>query len=396
MQRSGYVKYFLYIIFIFVVLITASGETNLSEKPAWILYEMGIREMGEGEYGDALNLFQLALQKRNEEILSDPDSKAAGFPEVEEALGDIFLRTEPEIAEMHYLSALGLKNDFYVENEKYTVYYKLSDLYKYYYRPYESDENKVYFDKMRDILLDVINEDPDYYNNTYNFYSNIFVICIMNYGFNKFYELYRLDNNIVSKAHSELGFYYFLNKNYYESIKHFLFYFAITLNEIYNELSYTELNLEEQIEYYKEVLRPEHSYDLYDPLVIGLLNTAEEDRALKQYLMDIEFYKNLYYLGEAINNSIDAEWANEMLYDQIVKEFLDETLIAKQLDYSTASQVVDDLLTEDLIKEKVTEKLVYKALEVWDIIIKSDSTGPFGEQAFMSKSDLVLKYDFLK
>ncbi len=389
-------KYCLFYIILICLTVLGYSEPNLSEQPAWILYEMGIREMNEGEYGEALNLLQLALRKRELEISLDPGLDVQGFPEVEMAMGDIFLRTEPKIAEMHYQAALQLKDDFYIEDEKYIVLYKLVELYKYYYRPLVDQESGIYFDKMRDTLLSIIQEDKNYYDYSYQFYSNLFMNCIINYGFNKFFELYRLDNTIVSKAHAELGLYYFLNEDTYESIKHYLFYFAIVLDEIYNALEYSEFNLEEQIEYKAEIHRPDYAEDLFEPYLIGLILTAEENTRLKQYLTDIELYKNLYYFGLALYNSIETDWAREMLYDQIVKEFLDKILIAEQFDNTTASRIVEDRLTEEMIREQIIEKLSFRAIEVWDIAINSENSGNYGELAFTGKYDLIFEYDFLK
>ncbi len=389
-------KYCLFYIILICLTVSVYSETNLTEQPAWILFEMGILEMNKGEYGEALALFQLAQLKRTQEISLNPNSDIQGFPEVEMALGDIFLRTEPEIAEIHYQAAYKLKDDFYIENEKYIVLYKLVELYKYYYRPIVDPDSEMYFTKMRDTLLAILEEDNNYYENTYLFYDNLFIDCIADYGFNKFFELYRLNNVIMTKAHAELGLYYYLNNDTYQSIKQFLFYFAIVLDEIYNELTYLEFNLEDQLLYKMGIHEPDYGFHSYEPYIIALVLTAEEDTRLKQYLTDIEFYKNLYYLGMAIYNSIETDWARDILYDQIIKEFLDAILIAEQLEYDTATEVVNDRLTEEMIVDQITEKMVYKAIEVLDIVIKSTNAGEYRNLAQNSRNDMIFQYDFLK
>mgnify|MGYP000167816855 CR=1 FL=1 len=98
----------------------------------------------------------------------------------------------------------------------------------------------------------------------------------------------------------------------------------------------------------------------------------------------------------AIYNSIETDWTRDILYDKIVKEFKDNILIAEQLAYRTATEVVNDRLTEEMIADQITEKMVYKAIEVWDIVINSTNAGEYGDLAQNSKYDMWDQYDFFK
>ena len=85
---------------------------KISDEPAWVFYEKGKREVDNRELGNAVYYFQLAIEKNNQ------------FPEVEMALGDLYLEEgEFALSEIKYKLAYDLRNYFIILDDRYAVLY---------------------------------------------------------------------------------------------------------------------------------------------------------------------------------------------------------------------------------------------------------------------------------
>src|SRR5689334_18705396 len=103
-----------------VTLVSSSVLADSTAEENWLIYERGNAAMSQGEFGNALNLFEQAIHK------------AGIFPEAEMQIGDIYMEEgEPALALSQYEKAYNERKSFIIPSMQYDVLYKSARVYEY-------------------------------------------------------------------------------------------------------------------------------------------------------------------------------------------------------------------------------------------------------------------------
>lgn len=250
-------------LFLMSVLITSKylpAQDTATRTPTWILYERGKYELYTKELGKALHLFRKAIEK------------AGIFPEAELALGDVyFMEGELVLAEQQYKKAYMLKNSFYIPEEEYAVLLKLAYLY----------EIKKEYKNMEDQLLKILENQPYYANVEYSHFRGSFMDTYAEKGLDHLLKLFRIEKvSFATKAHTDLGWFYYRTGRFYQSVFHSL----LSINIIVSN-SITEL-------------RKYHPYYEYSKMN-SFIHSSFDRENIKEYLLETNIFRVLYYLASA-------------------------------------------------------------------------------------------------
>lgn len=233
---------------------------------AWVLYEQGKARLDDPEgpeLGEALLLFQDAIDKRG-----------GIFPEAEMGIGDIYFREGAfALAGRQYLKAYELRTGMEITEERYTILYRLADLY----------EIQEMYKDMEDHLLLILEEQPYYAESRYEGFRNAFDSTFREKGPDHLFKLYRMDGVEFSvAAHSRLGWFYYRTGLFQKAIINCLFALDIMITGGMNEL---------------RLVKPGYVFTN----VADFLDAALKRENIRQYLVDGEFFKTLYYLAASAN-----------------------------------------------------------------------------------------------
>ena len=86
------------------------------------------------------------------------------------------------------------------------------------------------------MLLSVADSDPVYANKDNSSMKTAMIMNLKNSGINKLVELYRPDNPIAVKAHSDLGLFYYRTGRYAEASAEMMFSVLTPLTRMANRL----------------------------------------------------------------------------------------------------------------------------------------------------------------
>ncbi|HUV06371.1 MAG TPA: hypothetical protein VMX75_01500 [Spirochaetia bacterium] len=325
---------------IFIILIAnflVQPQSSEQEQPTWLIFEQGKKELEKGEYGQALHLFQKALERKSI------------YPEVELALGDIYrLEGEPLLAEKQYRKAYSLKSFFLVPEDRFIVLYRLAQLLK--------DENRT--EELSRTLLSIIKDgveriektrfensllkriikaddrrfllgiyhfeeeaqtyslaqqlNPEeefrlkgimgqagyktYHSDVFEDNRGRFLSTYLEKGIDRLLLLYRLDTRSMAKAHGELGEIYNrkiagaglegnappkeLRDECEIAITHYVFSLVILLSDALAEMHFVS---------------PDYRFQGLS----GFFKQAARRENVRGFLLDAGVFKYLYYLGVA-------------------------------------------------------------------------------------------------
>ncbi len=169
-------------------------QAYITDKPSWLLLERGRQAFELGEYGLASRVFREVIEK-------DKIS-----PDAEFWLARIFEKQgEYILAEKQYNRALENSNDFYIPEQKFSVLYRLADIYR------KTDQ----YGKYEKTLNEIIDSDEDRLE-IFNLQYAMMDI-IKKADINKLLELYRYDKDKSNRAFSELGIFYYKTGRYNEA-----------------------------------------------------------------------------------------------------------------------------------------------------------------------------------
>jgi len=234
-----------------------------SNEPAWISYQKGLYEYSRGEYGKALYYFREALDR------------ATVMPEAEMAIGDVYMtQGEYVLAEKQYEKAYEQHRVFSIPDQRYTVLYKMAELYDRW--------NK--YDKMEQKLLTVVKDSEVFSGEKYTFFKQKLQESYLNKGINRLVKLYRLEDTFATLAHVKLAVFYYQTGRYYAAFENSIFGVLIIISEGINELKrwipdYPESTV------YKE-------FDLKE-----FLELAYSYQSVRDYLEQMHIFEHLYYLA---------------------------------------------------------------------------------------------------
>ena len=238
-----------------------SQEVLAEDQPAWILYEMGKAELeskDKKDLGEAVNIFRQAIEK------------AGIYPEAEVALGDIyFIEGEFVLAEKQYKKAYEFRKSFISPDEQYALLYKMAELYK----------NRKYYMAMEDHLLRILKDQPYFNDDDYSQFRASFQDIYVKKGLDHLFKLYRIEGAVFStKAHAELGWFYYLSGRFIPSILHSLFALNILISNAVTELRRFD---------------PQYEYAELKIFVDRALSRSN----IREYFSRSNFFRILYYLA---------------------------------------------------------------------------------------------------
>lgn len=246
-----------------VVALTAQSlpAQEPAPKAAWILFETGKTELEQkDEPGLAVYYFRQALAQQSI------------FPEVEVALGDIYLSEgELALAEEQYRKAYEFKGALYIPDEQYSILLKLADLY----------EQKNKYKLMQDTLLIILEDQPYHASPAFDHFRNAFQNTYFTNGIDQFLRLYRLENvSFAAEAHTLLAWLYYRSGRFEKSILQGLFSVNIAITTAVDELR-------------------RHDPDYEFTTLSALLPTAMKRDSIRELLFRSSFFPTLYYLASA-------------------------------------------------------------------------------------------------
>jgi len=257
--RVRFFSFCLTAILIFSASPLQAQEQNYVE--AWFLYEQGKAKLEDPdgpELGEALLLFQEAIDKRG-----------GTFPEAEMAIGDIYFREGAfALAERQYNKAFELRTGMDIAEEKYTILYRLSELYEI---------QELYAD-MQGFLLLALEDQPYFKDDQFQKFQDAFLSTYFEKGLGHLFKLYRLDGVAFAvPAHAKLGWFYYRTGRP-AAILHCLFALDIMVNEAVKELRRID---------------PEFVFTTVE----AFLDASRERKNIREFLIAGEFFKTMYYLA---------------------------------------------------------------------------------------------------
>ncbi len=251
--------------------VGAQAVPATAREPPWLVYERARERLEAGELGEALELY-LSIR---------PSGHKA--PEVEMAVGDIFrLQAEPGLAEWHYRKALELAASLEVADDRYTVRYRLADMFRQLGR-YDAMEKELLavlelpagypFGRLRDDVARVFrSEGPG------------------RAGIDGVMVLYRVTGVHTARAHSGLAWYYSRAGRPAEAVEHALFSMVIVLSEAIEEF---------------QSRQPSYNFES----VSRFLALAAKEPDILEFLRQSTLPGDIYSLGVALNALGEGESA---------------------------------------------------------------------------------------
>ena len=230
---------------------------------SWQLYEQGKAKLDDPdgpELGEALLSFQEAIDKRG-----------GNFPEAEMAIGDIYYQEGAfALAKRQYEKAYELRGGMEIAEEKYSVLYRLADLHEI---------QELYADMDR-YLQQVLEDQPYFSDESYSSFRDAFLSTYDEKGLDHLFKLYRMEGAAFAvPAHAKLGWFYYRTGRPL-AILHCLFALDIMITESV-----------------KELRRAQPGF-VFTTMEAFLAAALERDN-IRQYLVDEDFFKTLYYLATA-------------------------------------------------------------------------------------------------
>ena len=242
-----------------VSVLPLFGEERGGE-PAWLLYQQGLEEFRKGEYGSAVKIVKKLIETYGE------------IPEAQLLQAQVYEQEgEYLLAEKFYNRAYEQRKQLYILEEKYTILYRLAEIYKIQkrYRDYEN------------LLLEILKDHDIFANPKFSRLRDMYVRTLTDDGFDRLVSLYRLKADFSLKAHADLGILYCRTGRSYQAILHLLLAELATISTVVDELKQHD---------------PEFNYqNLGDTLAL-----AKKREYLADYLKENDFDRNLYFLAASL------------------------------------------------------------------------------------------------
>jgi tetratricopeptide (TPR) repeat protein len=317
-------------------LSTAPGWAQVeTERPYWFILERGKLFFRSGEYGNALINFEEARNQRRAmytrmeqdmiTVLSIPEVRRLGdaldlvetyiaersqidaanalqelfyrvprdslgnsalralehfdrlkaYPEAEYWIGEIY-RAEGElgIALRQYQKAYEQRAFLTAPGFDTEILYKIADIHR----------QRREYAEMEQRLLEILKKDSLWAEDSDTFIRSAMTRTMENDGINRFLTLYRYNNPATLGAHRLLGFYYYASGRHSPAVEHLLFAFLIQNSIFIDELIRLQFD---------------YAFTTLEELLDAVLNRP----VLAAYFEETEYYKTMYYLGNAFNGS---------------------------------------------------------------------------------------------
>ncbi len=245
-------------------LFAADADTDI---PRWLMLEKGKQAILDRELGDGLRIFR--------SILGDASTRGESVPEAEMWLGYIFEQEgEKELAVEQYNRALDNSDALYVKEDKFTILYRLANLYEstYQYGKYEQTLNRIINADSEDSGADATNL----------LIQEAMFNVLLRDGVDKLFILYRKDERKLQPAFSRLGLYHYKTALFREAVRNLI---STLITPVTNTVEYMRLQ--------------DFEYE-YTNLSDFILDSRDEPY-ISDYLNEVMFIKNLYYLAASMH-----------------------------------------------------------------------------------------------
>jgi tetratricopeptide (TPR) repeat protein len=241
----------------FLLAGSVAGAQASSPPEAWMVYEEGNRLFEQREYG-------LALQRYKEAV-----ARAGILPEAEAAIGDVYrAEGELDLALGQYEKAYNHRNSLVVPGQRYEILYRKAAIYR----------DQELYKLMEDTLVKILEDDTNWSGGKNarlrtqveaNFYAR---------GIDQVLRLYRFKPSFASRAHSELGWFYYRTGRFPLAALHSLYGVIYAASEI------AGFQRERDIEWEFDTLA-------------ALLGSVEGSRELTRFAVQSGLAKDMYYLA---------------------------------------------------------------------------------------------------
>ncbi|MDR1216534.1 MAG: hypothetical protein LBK25_07630 [Treponema sp.] len=319
-------KFFVILV---MVCLPFSASAQRAEKAYWWLLEQGKTFFRDGAYGQALMAFEDAKRDRKamfeqmeqdlivvlstQEVRRMRDSLADVEKYIAEnhldkaarALRELYYRTPRDSlgdSANNALKAIGALKNYpeaeYWLGEVYRIEGELTLALKQYKKAHEQRanlENQAFdieilykivdilktkrdYTEMEEISKEIVALDTLWQGDSGVFARNSMLRILETDGISRFLTIYRYDNINVEKIHRTSGFFYYASGRHSNALEHLMFSFLIQSTVIINE-----------------VIRSNYGFEFTD--IPALLNAAQGNPAIVDYIESVEYYKTIYYLG---------------------------------------------------------------------------------------------------
>ena len=265
-RRRLYHRTVLAIIILLCPLPSIVFAQDGDAEPSWLLLELGKRAYDDREYGEALFLFRKVIGSGN-------GASVPGSSEAEMWIGRIFTQEgEYALAEKQYQRALENLELFYAPGNELTTRYLLSELYA------RQDEYGSY----ERVLAEIVARDEVFGKSETPAMMENLRKTLLDRGFDKVIELYRLGDPGLVRARLELGEYRYLTGAPEEAVDDLLIGAVTVVSETVAYLRNKD---------------PEYAYSAF-PTFVRRAYRWENSR---EYIAEAELFRIMYYLGASLH-----------------------------------------------------------------------------------------------
>ena len=266
---------FLVLFSAVIPFIVLSQDIEIETAPTWLIMEMGEKAYREKEFGEALLLFREA--KKREGV----------YPEADLWIGLVFeADAEIELAIKQLEAAYKDRNQLFILAEKYTVLYKLAELYE------QHGDYLAFQEKLQEII-----KDDDDFNSVR---MEALVRVLQEKNLNDLLKLYRFSSDFSIEAHLKLGTFLHESGRNPQAVNHLLFAVITVFSR--------------GIEFLRKE-DPEYAFED----VNGFFQLAGEYRELEQYFANTALFPCVYILGRALKDTGHVSTAQSLW--KIVADF---------------------------------------------------------------------------
>jgi len=236
------------------------AQEATSSEPGWVLYQKGLAQLREREFGQALRLFREAI------------GKDAPYPEATAGLGMVYeAESSLDLAVRRYKEALEAGKFFRIPESRIEIMYSLARVY----------EKQGRLKEYSDTLESIASEQPEYTEQKFDTLRSGMRRTILTDGLNRLVTLYRLEGETSLQANSLLGIQYVRTGNYTPALENMTFACLKILSTLV-----------------REIRREEPEYQFQDART--LFADAFSRDTLRAYVGETNLFENLYYLAAAV------------------------------------------------------------------------------------------------
>ncbi|NBC28414.1 MAG: hypothetical protein GVY29_00300 [Spirochaetes bacterium] len=239
------------------------GQEGSDSGVPWIVYEQGVQQLRERDYGLAMQSFRRAIQLRG-----------GAFPEAEAGIGRVFAAENTvQLAERQFRRALDQEQFFYVPAQEYAVRYELAALYRN-----RGSEGRFDYEAA---LKEIVADDPSFSDPDNQNLRSAYLRTLRNDGINRLLVLYRIQENFARRAHHLLGEHFLASRNFDTAAEHLMYASLMVFSTAIEE--YRRFN-------------PSYQFETLS----GFLSRLGRREEIRSYLEQADAYRTLYSLGTAL------------------------------------------------------------------------------------------------